>query len=327
MIKSKWFSLLFRLLVSVLAIGGILYSVRNEIAEALVILRTEVIWSWFMAAIVVYFLAHTVLAIRLSYVFKVQHVHMTFREVLYLSFLGLFFNLFLPSAVGGDVVKMYYAYQHSGKKLASTTSVVLDRLMGFVALILMAMIALGFLSNEINDPRVNRLVYIFLGIMLFSMFFLGSKRFARIFKFGTVVIPPKLKKKLSDIYHALYQYKAHKETLFITIALSFFGQALFILIHYLVAESLHIDINVWLFFLFVPLIAIVSMAPSIGGLGVREAGVIFFFKQYMAPERAIAFSILLDLLLYGFSVGTGVVYALKGGLKAKVMHEMEVLEQ
>ena len=117
MIKSKSFGLIFRILVSVLAIAGILYSVRSEVAEALMILRTEVIWTWFLAAAATYFLAYCVLAFRLSFVFRVQHIHMTYREVLYLSFLGLFFNLFLPSAVGGDIAKIYYAYRHSGKKL------------------------------------------------------------------------------------------------------------------------------------------------------------------------------------------------------------------
>ncbi len=326
MIKSKLFSLIFRLLVSLTAIAAVLYSVRTEIGEALVILRSEVIWIWFAGAILAYFLAHVILALRLSYVFRAQQIKMTFPEILYLSFLGLFFNLFLPSAVGGDVVKIYYAYQHSGKKLAATTSVILDRFMGFVALILMALTALVFFSKEINDPRVDRLVYVFLGLMLFSVLFLGSKRFASRFKFFTTLMPSKWKQKLSDIYHGLYQYKSHKNILVTTIALSFLGQAVFILIHYLVAQSLNVNLNAWLFFLFVPLIAIVSMAPSIGGLGVREAGVIFFFKHYMPSERALAFSILLDLLIYGFSIGTGVVYALRGGLKTKVMHEMEVLE-
>jgi uncharacterized membrane protein YbhN (UPF0104 family) len=203
----------------------------------------------------------------------------------------------------------------------------LDRLMGFAALILMAVAALALFHDQLNDAKINRLVYIFLGIMLFSVLFLGSKRFARNFKIFSFLIPSgKWKQKLSDVYHAIYQYKRHMDTLLFTIFLSFVGQSMFVLLHYWVVRSLGIDIGVLIFFLFVPLIAIVSMAPSVGGLGVREAGIIFFFKRFMPTERALALSLLLDMLIYGYSLGSGIVYAMRGGLKSRVIHEMEELE-
>lgn len=320
-------SFLVRLFISLSAIFVVVYSLREHLHGSLLILRTEIVWPWFILAAFAYLAAHMVLALRLSCVFRVQEIHVTFKEALYLSFLGLFFNLFLPSAVGGDVAKAYYAYQHSGKKMESTIGVILDRLMGFVALILMAVVALVFFSRELNDGRIDKLVYVFLGIMLFSLFFFGSKRFARNFKVLAHLIPSaKFKKKLSDLYHGMYMYKSHKNILGLTILLSFFGQTLFIMIHYLTAISLNADVSIGLFFLFVPLIAIVSMAPSIGGLGVREAGVVFFLKNYMDPERALALSLLLDMIIYGFSLACGILYAVRGGLKAKVIHEMEELE-
>jgi hypothetical protein len=325
--KSHLGSILLRLGVSFGAMALILYSLRDKIGDALTILVSEVSWSWFFLGLVTYFLCHVVLSIRLLCVFQVQNISMSFREALYLSFLGLFFNLFFPSAVGGDVAKAYYAYKHSGKKIESTIAVILDRLVGFVAMILIAVVALAFFSRELNDSRIDQLVYVFLGLMLFSLFFFGSKRFAKSFKFLFAWIPSeKWKQRLSDLYHAMYRYKHHKNTLAATILLSFLGQSMFVIVHYWVTRSLNVNLSFWIFFLFVPLIAIVSMAPSIGGLGVREAGVIFFLKRYMLPERALALSLLIDMLIYGFSLAAGIVYALRGGLKAKVIHEMEELE-
>ena len=76
-------------------------------------------------------------------------------------------------------------------------------------------------------------------------------------------------------------------------------------------------------FILIPVLSIASMAPSIGGLGVREAAIIYLFKHYMPNERALALSLLLDMLIYALSFAGGILYAFKGGLKARVMHEME----
>jgi hypothetical protein len=61
----------------------------------------------------------------------------------------------LPSAVGGDVVKAFYAYKHSGKKIESATSVLLDRLLGFVAIIVMATIGLMCFSKEAGNAYID----------------------------------------------------------------------------------------------------------------------------------------------------------------------------
>jgi hypothetical protein len=59
------------------------------------------------------------------------------------------------------------------------------------------------------------------------------------------------------------------------------------------------------------------MAPSIGGLGVREASVLYLFSRYLPSERAFALTLLMDIVIYSFSIGSGIWYAFRGGLKQK----------
>lgn len=325
--KSPRLSSLIRLGISLGAVALVLYFLRGKLDESWHILRTQVNFGWFTLAAAVYSGCLALLAIRLYFVFQVQNLRITLRDTFYLGFIGLFFNLFFPSAVGGDVAKAYYAYQHSGDKIASTTAVLLDRLMGFVAMILMAIVALGFFSRELNDPRINNFVYLFLGIMLFSMTFFGSRRFARKFQFLFALIPSeKWRGRLKDVYHAIYGYKKHRGILALTLFLSFLAQSLVVMIHYWLAVSLGADISPWICFVLVPIVTIVSMAPSVSGLGVREAGMTYLFSRFMASERALALSLLLDILIYGYSLAAGLWFAMRGGLKSKLIHDMEELQ-
>ncbi|MDD5218528.1 MAG: lysylphosphatidylglycerol synthase transmembrane domain-containing protein, partial [Candidatus Omnitrophica bacterium] len=260
-------------------------------------------------------------------IFRTQEISISYLESLYLAFMGLFFNLFFPSAIGGDVAKAYYAYKHTGKKIESMSSVFSDRLIGFIAIIIMALVALGVASKQFDDPRVYQIIFVFLGIMIFSVLFFASKRFAGIFGFLQVLIPSeKLKHRLGELYHAIYGFKHHKGMLVASLLISAVAQTFFILVHYFLARGLGVQIGMSVFFLLVPVVAIVSMAPSVGGLGVREAGMIIFFKKFMLSERALALSILLDMLVYGVSLIAGIFYAFHGGLKKKEIHEMEELE-
>lgn len=318
--KSK----ILRFVISFAAIGLIIFFMRGKLHESLAILRHEVLWGWLAAAIAGYFVALAFLAIRLQWVFRVQDIRMTFRECYHLGFVGLFYNLMLPSAVGGDVVKAFYAYKHSGKKIESATSILLDRLLGFVAIITMAGIGLMCFSREVENTYIDYAVYGACGVLFFSVAFFASRRFARLFKGLAHFIPKeKWKIQLAEIYHAIYGYRHHQGPVLMAILLSFLGQAVFISTNYLMALSIGADINFWKFFILIPVITIVSMAPSIGGLGVREASVLYLFGRYLPPERALALTLLMDIVIYSFSIGSGIWYAFRGGLKQSQFSSIE----
>jgi hypothetical protein len=291
------------------------------------ILCHEVLWGWFAVAVAGYFAGLAFLAIRLQWVFRVQNIHMTFGECYHLGLVGLFYNLMLPSAVGGDVAKAFYAYKQSGKKIESATSILLDRLMGFVALIIMALIGLMCFSKEADSTYIDYAVYGAFGVLLFCVTFFASRRFARLFKgLGRLIPSEKWKARLAEVYHAIYGYRHHQGPVLMAIFLSFVGQAIFISVNYWLTLSLGAEIEYWKFFILIPVISIVSMAPSIGGLGVREASVLYLFSRYLSPERALALTLLMDMVIYSFSIGSGIWYAFRGGLKPKSLDEMEIME-
>lgn len=313
---------ILRFVISLAAIGLIVFFMRDKLHEAMAILRNEVRWIWIAAAVGGYFIGLAIIAVRLQWVFRVQNIHMGFRDCYYLGFVGLFYNLFLPSAVGGDVARAYYAYKHSGKKVESATSVLLDRLLGFFATILIAASGLLYFSKEVENAYIDYAVYGACAVLAFAVAFFASRRFARLFKGLAKLIPSeRWRLRMAEIYHAIYGYRHHHKAVLMAILLSFLGQAVFITTNYWVAKSLGADIAYWKFFVLIPVISIVSMAPSIGGLGVREASVLYLFSRYLPAERALAYTVLSDILIYSFSVGGGILYAFCGGLKQKASED------
>lgn len=324
--KSGFLGKFLRIAVSLGAIGFVVYMLRGKFGESLHILHKHLEWSWFFLACVCYLAGLALLGLRLQTMFRAHKILFPFFECFYLTFVALFFNFFFPSAVGGDVAKIYFAVKRSGKKLEATTSIILDRLMGFVALIVMALVAVLFFGREIADARIHKIVYIFFGIMFFMLIFFANKKVAGFFALTGKLLPHKIRERLKEFYGHAHHYRHYPEILVKAFSVSLIGQVFFILIYFCIAMSIGAHLNLGLFFILVPVVSIISMVPSIGGLGVREAGVVYVFQHFMSSEQAFAISILADIVIYGFGLIAGLVFAMRGGLKSKDMKEMEALQ-
>src|SRR6266852_2960039 len=70
--------------------------------------------SYFLAAIAVYFAVQTLSAYRWYLLLKPVNIETSFPRILGLFYLGMYFNFFLPSSIGGDFFKVYYLNKETG---------------------------------------------------------------------------------------------------------------------------------------------------------------------------------------------------------------------
>ncbi len=228
---------------------------------------------------------------------------LAFRDLLAYFFIGLFFNLLLPSSTGGDLVKTLGLCRYTDDKAKVVASVVLDRLSGFAGIVLIALISYLFGFRLIND--VSLLVSILLlgglvsGILtvLFNETLYGwcCRIFDRL---------PKVKNALLSLHRDLALLKNKTRVFGQAVLLSCFSQAILALTFYLIALALHAPIKYVYFLIFVPLLCVVSSLPSIGGLGVRDAGAVYLFgKVGMASATAVSVS----LMNFFFMVAIGLI--------------------
>lgn len=323
LVKQKAMGLIARIGISALFIGGISYLMRDKLGAAVQTLQHGVIWGWFYAGIGLFFIAQILLTLRFYLLLRVQKIRVRFTDALNLTFTGLFFNLFLPSAIGGDLAKAYYIAQSSGSKLKATTCIIQDRLIGFVSMASLAITALIFSSGFFSKQDVGRMLAAAVVAVAFVVFFFSHKPFARQFSGLLVFIPHSAKGMLSELYHALHDYRHHKKVLLSGLGLSWLAQGLLVILHLFMSFGLGLSGSFGYYFLAVPLSCFVGMVPSIGGVGVREAGILFFLNRIMPAEKALALSLLVSAVIYGFSLASGVVYAIHGGLKKDQLELME----
>jgi uncharacterized protein (TIRG00374 family) len=225
-----------------------------------------------------------------------------------LYFVGTFFSNFLPTGVGGDVVRAYELARQSDRPAEAIGTVLVDRATGLLILFLMALVALIF-SYRLVTPQVAAAI-VLLALMGWGGLVVIIKR-DWLEKWGLLRFIARIR-QLEDVYEAVYA--CGLKALGRALAVSFALNVLLIVMNYLIALSLGVRISLWYFLLFVPIISFLLALPvSLSGLGVREGGYVYLFSQAgVAAPLALTMSLVIAAfnLIIGF-IG-GILYALEG---------------
>ncbi len=247
----------------------------------------------FFSIVVCYFIA----AARWKFLLASLGIRASFREALYALFCGLFFNLFFPSFVAGDVFRGFSISYRHGLKNEVASSVLMDRFSGAVALILLACVSFGLGKNILQDKQILialiaiGLIVSFAFLVIFSRtFFLGIMR---IFKKNSG-----LKGKIIAFHDRLYLFKKNPAVFVKSLLFSFPIQALTVLSFFIVARAFEVKVGLIYFFILVPIISAIALIPiTIAGAGTREASAVYFFSL-VGIEKSVGLGISLTNLFF-----------------------------
>jgi glycosyltransferase 2 family protein len=217
-------------------------------------------------------------------------------------FIAAMFNMFLPTALGGDSVRVFLLSECRFSKKDSLILILIERIIGFFSLILISLVAVFFF--EVPDQILYLVVgisaaYFLLILMLFVLPL--NTRFRKINLF----------KKINDNIQIFHRIRSDKPLLSKTLILSFVYQLASISLSYTVALAFDIRIPFVVFLGFVPLVWLFMMIPvSLGGLGLREVAFVYLFAMVgIEKETALIISLgtFLALILNGL-IGAGVFF-------------------
>ena len=203
--------------------------------------------------------------------------------------IGMFFNNFLPGAVGGDAAKAYLLYRRCGEGHLAVSSVFLERFAGLLGLSIVSVAALAISVAWIRSPLVFAAVggtALFLIAVALGLWWAPLS--ARIGNALGRLAPGWLGPRLERFYGALAGYREHPGTLLGAVLLSVVIQGLYALYYALVARGLGLSIDVVYFLLFLPPVSVLMLVPiGLGGLGLREAALVVLFAAVGVPAADI----------------------------------------
>jgi len=227
-----------------------------------------------------------------------------------ISIAAWFFNNLLPTSIGGDVVRVIYTIKDNKKALAFSAAFI-DRMIGFIGLFLFALIAstlLLFQGRPTKFLMINLIGLILLLIIVAIMFNDKTHRiFAKIYRQVKIF---RLDEKIDRIYAAVKEYRQEKRALIESLLLSLLLQANLALAWYLIGLSVGIKISALYYFLYIPIIGLLTMIPiTIGGLGIRENSFVSLFTQAGTTQvQATATSLLYLAINYLYALAGGIVF-------------------
>lgn len=294
-----------KLLVSVGLIG--LFLSQIDLADVELAARTAQP-AYLLVAVLLFTISNLLGAIQWGYLLRVQDIHLPVRRVVSLYFVGVFFNNFLVSNIGGDAVRIYDLSRTTGKGSQSFAATFLDRFVGLFVLILFSLVSFG-LNPELWSPGITipmvSLVCALMGILLFGF----SRRLsAMILDIAERFAPEKVVSTLKGIRDGFIAYRTEYGVIARVLVVASGVQLTRIGVYYVVGYGMDLDIGFDHFLVFIPLIAIVAAIPiSFGGIGVREnLGAILFGRVGVQPAAALA------MMFMGYLAG--IVASLAGGV-------------
>jgi hypothetical protein len=220
---------------------------------------------------------------------------------------GNFFNLFLPTRFGGDVVRIWDGSRYSETLLKSSAIVVVERFTGVFVLLAFALAAsLMRLDMAQNYPIIWISLLIACGGLLTAFLFLTPVASFLLDRLPGKGFWLKAKTKIQEFRRVIFVYKDKKRALFLALFWAFLLQVNVILHYYLAGKAFHLEIPLLDYFIFIPIILLMLTIPvTISGLGLREMLFIQIFATYgIAEHISFSYSIIVD---FGFTLLIGII--------------------
>lgn len=285
-------TLLFKVTVS----AGLLWLLLGRVdLSRLWTLARHASLAWLSAAVGFYLIMILVSAWRWHLLLRAQGLQVRGSRLINSYLVATFFNNFLPSNIGGDVVRVRDTAQAAGSKTLATTVILADRGIGLMGLCLVGAVgATSMISGSAAVPLLAPALWLALAVG----FVLGVP----------LILRPRFVARLLGPLRRFHQEWVGERIERLTSGLDRFGrdpralawcfvgavvvQGILVAFYALIARSMHVPVTPWHLAVIVPVSFIVQMAPvSVNGFGIREATFTFYFTRLgLPPESALAVS-------------------------------------
>jgi uncharacterized membrane protein YbhN (UPF0104 family) len=274
--------------------------------------------GWLAAALGLYFLMVLASAWRWGLLLDAQGVPVPARTLTGSFLVATFFNNFLPSNIGGDVIRIADTARPAGSKTLAATIVLIDRGLGLLGLILLAAIAASAARTDglpAGPVSPSLLWGVFAAAAILSAPALAVPGLLiRVLAPLRRLHPEWVGARLEQLSDALGRFRQAPAAVAGCFVGAVLVQALLVGFYAAVAHAIGVRVSPWHMAVVVPVSFLVQMLPvSLNGFGLREATFSFYFARLGLPiEAALVISLLGAGLVMLFSLSGAAVYVVRG---------------
>lgn len=263
--------------------------------------------GWMIMAFLLFLIQALCGAIRWQRIAKVCALKLTVLSAIRYSLIANFFNQGLPTAVGGDAVRIFLAGRATGKTADSSYSVIIDRCLGGMACALLVIAVLPWTFSFMGNLTMRAA----LAASSFGFLFLFGGLLSSGFLPQGIFGIPKLArhaKALSAFVSRFFSLPLFAEISFNSILIHLLG----IVVVWCLAHAIGVALTVYAAIALVPVILLIAMIPiSIAGWGVRETATASILAYAgITPSDGVMISILYGATLFALGLIGGGIWAM-----------------
>jgi uncharacterized protein (TIRG00374 family) len=295
-----------RLAVAILLTALVIYWARPS--EILTAVRA-MDWRWLGVAVALVLVDRTLMAMRWIdlLVALAPGTRPPLAAVIRVFFVSSFVSNFLPS-VGADLYRAYALSRYDVHLAESTASVLMDRALGVLSVVLVAAVALPFATVEGRGDLLVLLAVMatVCGIAAAVIF---SEQAAEAVRRAAGLIPIATVQRVAGaLTDAVRAYATHHRAITRVLALSVLVQIFRVFQAWCLGRGLGIDLPLSLYFAFIPIIVFIMQVPiTPNGLGTTQLA----FERFFVPQGAPAPHVVALSFLF---LGLGFLGSLPGGI-------------
>ncbi len=308
--KNRFLLFLCKGLVSLILLTWLFWQV--DVGSALNAL-SDGDWYWFTLAIGCMLAGVWFSCVKWQALLDVRDVRSSLGQLFVIYLVGIFFNNFLPTSVGGDVARGLLAGRTFGSSRVMAGSIFFERLTGLLGLVLFGLAGIAMVPpGRVTIVELGAMLAALGGIMVVLIVLCTGLMSNR----SIPILPDSMTARLHPLVQESRLFWDKAKTVVVVILTTVAFLIVSILAYFSAAQVINSSATLLSLVVVVPLVTLLTMVPvSINGLGIREGGFVLLLGRFgVAAEEALIISLIIYFISLLLSICGGVCYAaLKSG--------------
>ena len=253
---------------------------------------------------------------------EAEKMRFDLRKLINYYLIGITFNNFLPTGMGGDVVKAYYTGKESQNMAGAASAVMTSRITGFIGMLLIAFPTLLIWHTLFPETFISSFVFAGLAMScaLITVFFVAN------------LLPRHVKgrwaeqslvRSILNVSHTLHKGMKRPRSMCTAVAYGMLFHTSAALNYYSIALMFNIHIPFAFFLVAIPFVSLIAVLPiSINGYGLREETFVHVLSiMHISPSTALAMVLVFDAQMLVFAlIGACIYFSMRKSKTTRPTH-------